>query len=53
MPTFGGGLFYETFRFEASLFTSDDFIGSSGIIFLVPFSATKEILAPLANDPFI
>ena len=28
--------------------TSDDFIDSSGIIFLVPFLATKEVSAPLA-----
>ena len=48
-----GGLFYETFLFEASLSTSDDFIDSSGIIFLVPFLATKETLAPLANDPIM
>ena len=50
---FWGGLFYETFWFEASLSTSDDFIDSSGIIFLVPFLATKETLAPLANDPIM
>ena len=50
---FLGGLFYETFWFEASLSTSDDFIDSSGIIFLVPFLATKETLAPLANDPIM
>ena len=31
--------------------TSDDFIHSSGIIFLVPFLATREVVAPLANDP--
>ena len=33
--------------------TGDDFIDSSGIIFLVPFLATKETLAPLANDPIM
>ena len=33
--------------------TGDDFIASSGIIFLVPFLATKETLAPLANDPIM
>ena len=48
-----GGLFYETFLFEASLSTGDNFIDSSGIIFLVPFLATKETLAPLANDPIM
>ena len=31
--------------------TGDDVIDNSGIIFLVPFLATKEVLAPLANDP--
>ena len=31
----------------------DDFIQSSGIIFLVPFLATKKTLAPLANDPIM
>ena len=31
----------------------DGFIHSSGIIFLVPFLATKETLAPLANDPIM
>ena len=53
IPTFGGGLFYENFWFEASLSTGGDFIDSSGIIFLVPFVATKETLAPLANDPIM
>ena len=33
--------------------TGDDFIVSSGIIFLVPFLATKETLVPLANDPIM
>jgi len=47
------GLFYEIFLFEASLSTGDDFIDTSGIIFLVPFLATKEKLAPLANDPIM
>ena len=53
IPIFWGGLFYETFWFEASLSTGDDFIDSSGIIFLVPFLATKETLVPLANDPIM
>ena len=35
------------------MFSSDDFIDSSGIIFLVPFLATKERLAPFANDPIM
>ena len=30
--------------------TGDDFIYSSGIIFLVPFLATMEVVALLAND---
>ena len=50
---FWGGLFYETFWFEASFSTGDDFIASSGINFLVPFLATKEALAPLANVPIM
>ena len=50
---FWGGLFYETFWFEAYFSTGDDFIASSEIIFLVPFLATKETLAPLANDPIM
>ena len=33
--------------------TGDDFIASSGINFLVPFLATKEALALLANDPIM
>ena len=33
--------------------TDDDFIYSSGIIFLVPFLATMEAVALLANDPII
>ena len=33
--------------------TGDDFIECSGIIFLVPFLATKEALAPLTNDPIM
>ena len=33
--------------------TGDDFIHSSGIIFLVKFLATKEALAPLVNVPII
>ena len=30
--------------------SGDDFIDSSGIIFLFPFLATKEALVPFAND---
>ena len=30
--------------------TGDDFIYDSRIIFLVPFLATREAVAPLAND---
>ena len=33
--------------------TGDDFIYSSGIIFLVPFLATIEAVAPLENDPIM
>ena len=33
--------------------TGDDFIHSSGIIFLVQFLATMEAVAPLANDPIM
>ena len=33
--------------------TGDDFINSSGIIFLVPILANKETLAPLAPGPII
>ena len=33
--------------------TGNDYINSSGIIFLVPFLATKEALAPLANNPIM
>ena len=33
--------------------TGDDFIYSSGIIFLVPFLATREAVALLANDLII
>ena len=33
-----------------NLSTGDDFIYSSGIIFLVPFLATREAVALLAND---
>ena len=36
-----------------NLSTGDDFINSSGIIFLVPFLATKETLVPHANDPIM
>ena len=33
--------------------TSDDFIHSSGLIFLVPFLAAREAVAPLANNPIM
>ena len=33
--------------------TGDDFINSSGIIFLVQFLATMEAVSPLANDPIM
>ena len=33
--------------------TGDDFIDGSGIIFLVPFLATEEALAPFANVPIM
>ena len=33
-----------------NLSTGDDFIYSSGIIFLVPFMATRDDVAPLTND---
>ena len=36
-----------------NLSTGDDFIHSSGIIFLVPFLATREAVALLANDPIL
>ena len=36
-----------------NLSTGDDFIYSSGIILLVPFFATKEAVAPHANDPIM
>ena len=36
-----------------NLSTGDDFIYSSGIIFLLPFLATREAVAPLANDPIM
>ena len=36
-----------------NLSTGDDFIYSSGIIFLVPFLATREAVALLANDLII
>ena len=36
-----------------NLSTGDDFINSSGLIFLVPFLATKETLVPLANNAII
>ena len=36
-----------------NLSTSDDFIHGSRILFLVLFLATKEVVAPLANDPIM
>ena len=33
--------------------TGDDFIHISGIAFLVQFLATREAVAPLANDPIM
>ena len=36
-----------------NLSTCDDFIHSSGILFLVPFLATREVVALLANDPIM
>ena len=49
IPTFGGSVLWNFFIWGFL----DDFIHSSGIIFLVPFLATKETLAPLANDPIM
>ena len=36
-----------------NLSTGDDFIHSSGIIFLVPYLVTSEAVPPLANDPIV
>ena len=36
-----------------SMSICDDFIYNSRILFLVPFLATKEALAPLPNDPIM
>ena len=36
-----------------NLSTDDDFIHSNGIIFLVPFFTTREVVVPLANDPIM
>ena len=49
------GKLIQSFRHlkHQNLSTGDDFIYSSGIIFLVPFLATKEALAPLNNVPFM
>ena len=49
IPTFGGSVLWN-FLIWGFL---DDFIYSSGIIFLGPFLATKETLAPLENDPIM
>ena len=40
-------------RKHQNLSTCDDFIHSSGMIFLVPFLATREAVAPLANIPIM
>ena len=32
---------------------SDDFMLSSGLIFIVPFFAARKAVAPLANDPIM
>jgi len=46
------GTFIRSFRHlkHQNLSTGDDFIYSSGIIFLVPFLASMEAVALLAND---
>ena len=36
-----------------NLSPGDDFIHNSGMIFFVPFLATREVVAPLANDPIM
>ena len=36
-----------------NLSTGDDFIHSSGIIFLVTFLANREAVTPLANNPIM
>ena len=46
------GKLIQSFRHlkHQNLSTGDDFIYSSGIIFLVPFLSTREAVALLAND---
>ena len=46
------GKLIQSFRHlkHQNLSTGDDFIYSSGIIFLVPFLTTMEVVALLAND---
>ena len=36
-----------------NLSTGDDFICSSGIFLLIQFLATREVVAPLENDPIM
>ena len=49
------GKLIQSFRHlkHQNLSTGDDFIYSSGIIFLVPFLATREAVALLAKDPIM
>ena len=49
------GKLIQSFRHlkHQNLSTGDDFIYSSGIIFLVPFLATTEAVALLAKDPIM
>ena len=49
------GKLIQSFRHlkHQNLSTGDDFIYSSGIIFLVPFLATKGALVPIASTPMI
>ena len=49
------GKLIQSFRHlkHQNLSTGDDFIYSSGIIFLVPFLATREEVVPLVSDPIM
>ena len=49
------GKLIQSFRHlkHQNLSTGDDFIYSSGIIFLVPFLATREAVVLLTNDPIM
>ena len=49
------GKLIQSFRHlkHQNLSTGDDFIYSSGIIFLVPFLVTREVVVLLANDPIM